>query len=246
MRLQDRISDFLTSLDSTGGRVIWVAFALFTIAGIVLTAGIFFIDLDQGALATFLRGLRGQWWAPAVVTGTFIVLAFIGAPQVLLIAATVSVFGPAEGMILSWIATLTSASVGYSLGRVAGAPAVRKLLGGRGGRALAFIGDNGFIASLLIRLVPSGPFIVVNMALGAARVAAMHFIGGTGIGIWPKIALVAFGAHGLGEVLRGENLSALMFFVVAGIVWVLIAFVVRPLVRDRDAAKQLAASDDLE
>jgi uncharacterized membrane protein YdjX (TVP38/TMEM64 family) len=240
MSLQDKITDFLTSLDSSGARVVWVAFVLFTIAGLVLAAGIFFIDLDQGAVASFLRGLRGQWWAPAVVTCTFIVLAFIGAPQVLLIAATVSVFGPTEGMILSWIATLVSASVGYSIGRAAGAPAVRKLLGGRGGRALSFIGDNGFIASLIIRLVPSGPFIVVNMALGAARVASTHFLGGTGIGIWPKIALVAFGAHGLGEVVRGENASALLFFVVAGVVWVLMAFVVRPMLKDRHAAKALA------
>jgi uncharacterized membrane protein YdjX (TVP38/TMEM64 family) len=235
MALGDKISDFLTSLDSSSVRVVWVAFFLFGVAGAVLTAGIFFIDLDQGTIANFLRGLRNEWWAPFVVTSTFIVLAFIGAPQVLLIAATVSVFGPTEGMILSWIATLTSASVGYTLGRVAGAPAVSRLLGGRGKRGLSFIGNNGFLASFLIRLVPSGPFIVVNMALGAAKVSAMHFIGGSGIGIWPKIALVAFGAHGVGQFMRGENLSALLFFVAAGLVWVLIAFVVRPILRARKA-----------
>jgi uncharacterized membrane protein YdjX (TVP38/TMEM64 family) len=225
----DKLFRFFTEMDSTASRAVWIAFGLFTIAGIVLAAGMLLLDLEQSGIASFLRSLRDVWWAPAAVTGTFVVLAFVGAPQVVLIAATVAVFGPAEGIVLSWVATMVSGSIGYALGRVGGAGAVSKLLGGRGGRALGFIGKNGFLASMLIRLVPSGPFIICNMALGAARVKSMAFVGGTGIGILPKIALVAFGAHGIGEVLKGENQGAIVFFVCAAIIWALIAFVVRPL-----------------
>jgi uncharacterized membrane protein YdjX (TVP38/TMEM64 family) len=226
----DKLLRFFTEMDSTASRAVWVAFGLFSLAGIVLAAGMMLIDLQQSGIAQFLRSLRDVWWAPAVVTGTFVVLAFIGAPQVVLIAATVAVFGPSEGVVLSWIATMVSGSIGYGLGRVGGASAVSKLLGGRGARALGFIGKNGFLASLIIRLVPSGPFIIVNMALGAARIKSMAFLGGTGIGILPKIALVAFGAHGIGEVLKGENQGALIFFVLAAFIWALIAFVVRPFI----------------
>ena len=237
MRIVDQLQEFLTSLDATGVRVVWVAFALFTIAGIVLAGGMLLLDIDQGAVSDFLRALRGQWWAVSALVATFVVLAFVGAPQVVLIAATVVVFGTSDGIVLAWIATMISASVGYLIGRVGGANAVRKLLGGRGGRALDFIGENGFLASMIIRMVPSGPFIVVNMALGAAKVPSMQFVGGSGIGIIPKIALVAFGGQGLGAALRGENLSAALFFVAAGIVWALIAFVVRPLLRNREALR---------
>jgi uncharacterized membrane protein YdjX (TVP38/TMEM64 family) len=225
----DRFYRFFTEMDSSASKAVWIAFGLFTVAGAVLAAGMLLIDLDQSGIASFLRGLRDVWWAPLAVTGTFVTLAFIGAPQVVLIAATVAVFGPAEGVVLSWVATLVSGTIGYVLGRVGGAAALSKLLGGRGGRALGFIGKNGFLASLVIRLVPSGPFIICNMALGAAKVGSMSFLGGTGIGILPKIALVAFGAHGIGAVLNGENQGAIVFFVAAAVIWALIAFVVRPM-----------------
>jgi uncharacterized membrane protein YdjX (TVP38/TMEM64 family) len=230
----DRFYRFFTEMDSTASRAVWVAFGLFTVAGAVLAAGMLFIDLDQSGIADFLRGLRDVWWAPLAVTATFVALAFVGAPQVVLIAATVAVFGAAEGMILSWVATMVSGTLGYILGRVGGATALSKLLGGRGGRALGFIGKNSFLASLIIRLVPSGPFIVCNMALGAAKVGSMSFLGGTGIGILPKIALVAFGAHGIGEVLKGENQGAILFFLGAGLIWALIALVVRPMLARGD------------
>jgi uncharacterized membrane protein YdjX (TVP38/TMEM64 family) len=227
----DRFYRFFTEMDSSAARAVWIAFALFTLAGAVLAGGMLLIDLDQSGIAGFLRGLRDVWWAPVAVTGTFVVLAFVGAPQVVLIAATVAVFGAAEGVILSWVATMVSGTIGYVLGRVGGAVALSKLLGGRGGRALGFIGKNGFMASLVIRLVPSGPFIICNMALGAAKVSSMSFLGGTGVGILPKIALVAFGAHGIGALLSGENHGAIWFFVAAALIWVLIAFVVRPMLR---------------
>jgi uncharacterized membrane protein YdjX (TVP38/TMEM64 family) len=225
----DRLYRFFTEMDSTASKAVWIAFTLFTLAGAVLAAGMLLIDLDQSGIADFLRTLRDVWWAPLAVTATFVVLAFVGAPQVVLIAATVAVFGAGEGMVLSWLATLVSGSIGYSLGRVGGAAALSKLLGGRGGRALGFIGKNGFVASLIIRLVPSGPFIICNMALGAAKVRSMAFLGGTGIGILPKIMLVAFGAQGIGALLRGENQGAIWFFVIAALIWVLIVFVVRPM-----------------
>lgn len=234
--LRDRLVRYFTEMDSSASRAIWVAFILFTIAGAVLAAGMLFIDLDQSGIAQFLRGLRGSWWAPAAVTATFITLAFIGAPQVVLIAATVAVFGPTEGIVLSWIATMVSASVGFAMGWFGGAQALSRLLGGRGSRALDFIGKNGFLASLIIRLVPSGPFIVCNMALGAAKVRRSSFIGGTGLGIFPKIVLVAFGAHGVGAMLKGENLGAIWFFVAAALIWLLIVFVVRPFLAKLKAA----------
>jgi uncharacterized membrane protein YdjX (TVP38/TMEM64 family) len=227
----DRFFRFFTEMDSTAARAVWIAFGLFSVAGMVLAGGMLLIDLDQSGIASFLRGLRDVWWAPLAVTATFVVLAFIGAPQVVLIAATVAVFGAAEGIILSWVATLVSGTIGYGLGRVGGAAALSKLLGGRGSRALGFIGKNGFLASFFIRLVPSGPFIICNMALGASKIRSMAFLGGTGLGIIPKIMLVAFGAHGIGAVLKGENQGAIWFFVAAAVIWALTAFVVRPLLR---------------
>jgi len=77
------------------------------------------------------------------------------------------------------------------------------------------------------------------MALGAAKVRLTSFIGGTGIGILPKICLVAFGAHGVGEVLKGENQGAIWFFVVAAIIYLVLALVVRPMLGKGQAQEGL-------
>lgn len=234
MRQQiDKAIKYFTQMESTSQKAVWLAFVLFSIAGLVLAFGMMFVNFDQGEIADFLRDLRGKWWAPIAVTGVFTLLAFMGAPQFVLIAATVAVFGPSEGVILSWVATMFSALVGYILGRLGGKKALDKLFGGRGKRFLNFIGNNGFLTSFIVRQVPTGPFILVNLALGATNVRASWFIAGTGLGILPKILLVAFGAHGIGQVLKGENLSAILFFVTASIIWALIVFVVRPILIKR-------------
>lgn len=220
---------FFTEMESGTQRAVWIAFALFTVAGLVLSFGMAFVNLNTGELANFLRSLRGVWWSPIAVTLMFVVLAFIGAPQFVLIAATVSVFGVIEGSILSWIATMISASVGFSLGKIGGSGALEKIIGNRGGRILKFIGKNGFIASFIVRQVPSGPFIIINLALGASNIEVLPFLSGTGIGILPKILLVGFGAHGLSQVISGKGIYAIGFFILAIAVWLLIVFVLRPI-----------------
>lgn len=230
-----KIWRFFTEMDARAARALWVSTLLFGLAGIILAAGIFFLDVNQGFVADVLKQLRGAWWAPAAVTGVFTVLAFIGAPQIVLIAATVAVFGPSEGIVLSWIATMISALVGFFLGRAAGAKTLSRLGGGLVQRIADTVKDNGFLAALVIRLVPSGPFILVNMALGASGMRASWFAGGTGVGIVPKIVLIAFAGHGLGEMFSGQNAGALVFLAAAAIVWLVIVFVVRPIVRKGQA-----------
>jgi uncharacterized membrane protein YdjX (TVP38/TMEM64 family) len=231
-----KVSAFFSDMDARTVRTLWVSVLLFAVAGAVLWAGKSYLDVNQGGVADFLRSARGAWWSPAAVTAVFVVLAFIGAPQIALIAGTIAVFGPGEGMVLSWLATMISALVGFAIGRVMGAKGLEKL-GNIGERTAGFMGKNGFLASLIIRQVPSGPFVVVNMALGAAKVPWTHFIGGTGIGILPKIMLIAFAGHGFSAFERQDNLLALAFFAVALLVWLLIAFVVRPRLKAREREK---------
>lgn len=228
--LWSKIMSFFLDMDSRAVRALWISALLFTVAGAVLALGMTYLDVNQGGIANFLRGARSTWWSPFFVTAVFTMLAFVGAPQIALIAGTVAVFGPAEGSVLSWAATMISALVGFAIGRAAGAKGLAQM-GSVGRRASRFMGKNGFLAALIIRLVPSAPFVVINMALGAAKVGWTHFIGGTGIGILPKIMLVAFAGHGFDAVARRENLTALAFFAAAALAWLLIVFVVRPRIK---------------
>ena len=68
---------------------------------------------------------------------------------------------------------------------------VRRFGGERVQRTIDFIGRHGILASGLVRVVPSAPFIVVNAAAGAAHIPMWKYWAGTGVGIIPKILLVA-------------------------------------------------------
>ncbi|MEO1152154.1 MAG: VTT domain-containing protein [Pseudomonadota bacterium] len=131
----------------------------------------------------------------------FVLLAMTGFPQVLLITASVLTFGAVTGAAYAWIATLVSASVTFFLGHLMGAGWVARLNGKRARAMNDFLGRRGIMASGLIRVIPSAPFIVVNAAAGAAPLPFWKFALGTGLGIIPKIALVA----GLGALApRGD------------------------------------------
>ena len=75
-----------------------------------------------------------------------------------------------------------SAGVTYWLGRGPTARLVDRFGGRTMGRLKGFVGKNAFYASFMIRNVPSAPFIVVNMAFGAARASFWRFLAGCALG----------------------------------------------------------------
>lgn len=222
---------FLTQMDARTARALWVSVGLFVAATLVLVVGSAFVEIDQGAVTRMLHALRSAWWSPAVVTGLFVVLAFVGAPQIMLIAATVAVFGSGLGIVLSWVATMISAAVGFYMGRWGGQGAIERLGGDFLRRMRATVTQNGFLATVVVRLVPSGPFIMVNMALGALGVRPAWFFGGSGVGIMPKILIIALAGHGMDELFTSDNLWAVGFLGAAAAVWLGIVFIVRPRLR---------------
>ncbi|MHB8529246.1 MAG: TVP38/TMEM64 family protein [Caulobacteraceae bacterium] len=157
---------------------------------------------------------RGPLALPAVIAA-FAAMAFAGVPQVALIAAAVAVFGPWLGGLYSWLGTMISALVGFWLGRVTVAPSAGWKLGRRTERLMALIARNGFIASLLVRLAPFAPFVLINMTAGASSMRTAAFAAGTAIGIVPKIVLTAAAGRLAAGLLSGGALVPVVFFVLA-------------------------------
>ena len=194
---------FLTNMDAKAWRTVAVTLALFALVALVFVFGARAVGFQgEPTLETWLAAARGPW-APLVVVAAFVGLAFVGVPQIVLIAAAVITFGPWTGALYSWLGTMVSAAVGFGLGRVAGARTLQRVSGEAVGRFARMVGDNGFLASLIVRLVPSAPFIVVNMAAGVTTMRLRDFLAGTGLGIAPKIALTAFAGASIVEVLKG-------------------------------------------
>ena len=178
------------------------------------------------------RGRRRPWALPVAVAA-FAALAFVGTPQIVLIAAAVVAFGPVSGAAYSWIGTMVSALVGFYLGRAAGAKTLDRFSGEGVQRFMRLVGENGFLASLIVRLVPSAPFIVVNMAAGVTPMRALHFVAGTGIGIVPKIVLTAFAGASIVQLMRGEIGRHWVIIAAVAALWLVIGWFARLWLRRR-------------
>lgn len=175
-------------------------------------------------------GVRGPWALPVAV-GSFAALAFLGVPQFVLIAAAALAFGPWLGATYSWVGTLASALVGFALGRRFGERLLSTVAGQRTRSFTEMIARNGFLASLVVRLVPSAPFIIVNMAAGLTPMRFRTFAAGTAIGIVPKIALTAFAGEAALHGLSGRGGLAAVWLAVAAAIWIGSALIARAWLR---------------
>jgi uncharacterized membrane protein YdjX (TVP38/TMEM64 family) len=232
-----RLFAFLTNLDAKAWRALVVSFVLFGGVGLVFLFGAQVLGFNGEATVERWLGAASGPWALPVAVAAFAVLAFLGVPQFMLIAAAVVAFGPLAGFAYSWIGTMVSSLVGFYLGRLAGARTLATFSGEGLKLFIDLVGRNGLFASLVVRLVPSAPFIVVNMAAGVTSMRVVDFTVGTGLGIVPKIALTAFAGNSLARVMRGQGTPSHVLAVVAVIVvWLAMGWYARKWLKAREAA----------
>lgn len=228
-----RLFRFLSDMDAQAWRMVLVSFVLFGGVGVVFLFGAPLMGLDgEAAVERWLGAAHGVWSLPVAILA-FAILAFIGVPQFVLIAAAVVAFGPWLGFAYSWIGTMVSSLVGFYLGRAAGARVLERFSGEGVSRFTRLVAKNGFLASLIVRLVPSAPFIVVNMAAGVTPMRMSHFAAGTALGIVPKIALTVFAGASIIEVMRGEIGKNALWLAVLGAAWLGIGWLARGWLRRR-------------
>ncbi|WP_282007977.1 TVP38/TMEM64 family protein [Brevundimonas aveniformis] len=242
-----RILAFLTEMDSRRWRTAAVTAVLLAAVVMMFLVGKSSLGVEAEArMEHWLQGYSGSPWAFAVTVLLFVVSAFLGAPQFILIAACVVAFGPSLGFWYSWAATVISAGVTYWLGR---GPTARLLdrLGSRTVERLKrFVGRNAFYASFVIRNVPSAPFIVVNMAFGATRANFWAFLAGCALGVLPKTALVAFFGGAVFSAVRGDGIWHSVLLAGAAALWLVLMLAVREWIRRRRAGREVETGLEID
>jgi uncharacterized membrane protein YdjX (TVP38/TMEM64 family) len=232
-----RLLDFILNME---GRRWRTALAAALLLG--ATVGLLVFGKSQLGLATearleaWLAGYAGSPWAFAATVALFVLAAFIGAPQFILIAACVVAFGPNLGFAYSWVATVASAGVTYWLGRGPTARLVDRFDSRTLERLKRFVGRNAFYASFMIRNVPSAPFIVVNMAFGAARANYWAYLAGCALGVLPKTALVAFFGGAVVSAVSGDGVWTSLILAGVAVLWLGLMLAVREFVKRRERA----------
>jgi uncharacterized membrane protein YdjX (TVP38/TMEM64 family) len=231
-----RLFQVLSNMDAQAWRTLVVSFLLLGGVGLVFVFGAQLLGFNGAAtVQAWMKAASGPWSLPVAVLA-FAGLAFVGVPQIMLIAAAVVAFGPQEGCLYSWIGTMASSLVGFYLGRAAGAKTLERFSGAGVARFMALLARNGFFASFIVRLVPSAPFIVVNMAAGVTPMRVLDFTLGTAIGIVPKIVLTAFAGNSIFRVLRGEIGKDALWLAAIAAAWIGIGLAARAWLRRREAA----------
>ena len=234
-----RLPNFIVQLDKKQARAIGVTVAMFAMVIAMIILGRHYLGLDENQVQDWLSGFSDTVWALPITILVFCLAAFIGAPQWLLIGAAVFAFGPLTGFIYSWISTLISASLNFWIGRIIGADRVESIGGSLIRRIITLVRKNGFVTSFMVRLVPTGPFVLVNMAAGVSKMTFAAFLAGTALGIIPKIAAVAF----LGETLMGA-IKGNGWVVAGGLAGFIVSFsVVMIFARSRLKAREAAGAD---
>ena len=227
----NRLVDLVMRMDAKAQRAVLVSLGLFAVLGVIFVAGKMVFDIEESSVGAWFAWLNTQWFALPLTIAIFIALSFVGFPQFVLMGAAVVAFGPVTGFIYAWLGTLTAATVHYALGFRFGADIVRRYGGDWVNRISDFIGRNGLMASIIVRFVPSGPFIVVNMGFGATRTPYWAFIIGLAIGAACKIVIVSLGWQIILDFFNNQNPFVIALLVLGMAGWIAIMLVARRWLR---------------
>jgi uncharacterized membrane protein YdjX (TVP38/TMEM64 family) len=179
------------------------------------------------ALRQAMSTVAGAWWGPVAGVGLFTLLATLGAPQIVLITALVVVFGGPFGFVYSMAGKLLACALGFAVGRLFGAQILRRYQTESLSTVMRWLTHHGFWASAVVRLVPTVPSVIVNIAAGATPMGFGAFLAGTALGSVPKMAAIAFGGDAAVAALSGRGPGAWIALGVAAVVWLVVAVVAR-------------------
>lgn len=169
--------------------------------------------------------MRASPVAPLLVVAAFVTGSFVMVPVTAMIVATALAFDPLRAVLYSLAGALAAAAATYGLGRALGRAAVRRLAGPRLNRLSRTLAKRGLLAMVAARMLPLGPFTLVNVVAGASHIRFHDFVLGSGLGLLPGTLAVNLFEDGLRAAVRQPSgagfalLGALLVLFAVAVVW---------------------------
>jgi len=208
--------------------LLMVGLSLVAILGVLLFQ-------DQVTAGVDLMGTySGSPFAVLIAIGVFLIGSIFFVPQWLLIAAAIAAFGLVEGTGIAWLATMVATTAHVLFARSLEGRLRGRLTGKRLDSLRSLFRRNSFQSGFIVRLIPTGPAIIVNAAAGLFGVSRSGFLLGTAFGIIPKIILTAIVASELISSAQGRQVSLWLAVAAIGL---LVIFLLSRRTRGRDRAK---------
>lgn len=162
---------------------------------IMVAAGYLLGDIvDSHWVDIHVRG-RGLWGELLFLLVCSPVVALGLSRQVVAFLAGYG-FGFGKGLLLSMLAVVLGCILAFYLARLM----MRSFLSRRFGRQIrmidGFIHENTFTMTLVIRLLPAGSNLMVNLAAGVSSVKSLPFFLGSALGYLPQMVIFALVGSG--------------------------------------------------
>ena len=125
------------------------------------------------------------------------VFTAVGLPRQLAAFFGGFAFGLTAGFWLSWFATVIGCILTFFFARLVGRDALITRFPRRLRRADAFLAENTFSTTLLIRLMPLGSNFFTCLAAGLSSARAVYFVCGSALGYMPQMIVFALLGSGI-------------------------------------------------
>jgi len=164
----------------------------------LLAAGVALRLLPGGGPTVLLRGLAGLPHGTAALAFVFVAagLCAVGVPRQVAGYAGGYLFGLWGGTALALAAQLLGCLVNFLWSRLLARDWAQRRLSGRLARLDSFLRANPFLATLMLRLLPIGNNMALNLLAGLSGVAAAPFLLASAVGYVPQT--VVFALIGIG------------------------------------------------
>lgn len=151
--------------------------------------------LDQDWINREVRGkgLDGE----LLFIGIGMLATAVGFPRQVIAFMGGYAFGFVQGTLFGVLATSLGCLATFVYARLFGRALIADRLGHRIAKVDAFVRDNPFTMTLLIRLLPVGSNVLTSLAAGMSSVAALPFLLGSSVGFVPQTVVFALVGSGV-------------------------------------------------
>ena len=179
-------------------------------------------------LVALVRQARHTPAAGLVYAIAYALIAAVGLPITVLSIAGGALFGAARGAALAWSGAMAATLIAHALARSIGQKSVRRLLG-RHHLLDRLRKRSDFWLLFRLRLVPVGPFAVLDYVAGLVGVSLRVLLLATAFGVLPTVAAYAYaGAELVTGLQQAGEARFRALWIAAGVTLVMICISVVP------------------
>ena len=183
--------------------------------------------LEPARLIELGNDLRESPLAPLYAILVFVAAGLVIFPLTVLIGVSAIVFGPLLGTLYTLAGATLSGAVTFAIGRHLNRQFVRELAGRRLNDLSRRLGKRGLLAIAFARIVPVGPYSIVNIVAGASQIRWRDFLIGTVLGLLPGVIAASIFVDRIAAAIREPGLGTFALVAVVGVVLIAIALILR-------------------